>query len=274
VTRPPLGKNTGMSAFKTGSLASPVRLIKTTPRVVLDAQLAWQGPFEHVYAKVMPVIERSIEAVCTWIALEVELPVPEPRFLRMPRSRMPKGHPWPFAEQPEEFVFATVAIESAQQLLRLEDDVTARLLDKWPLLAAAAAFDQLIANDDRTKGNILLGPRQDLWLIDHARALGGAGNRLFSSEVEPLVSNLFLRRIAGYPLVERQRLRPALLSSCLRLSAAVLRIPYDKLRVSEETAIQIDSYLRQRAGRLQAMVLNEIGLPDLYDSGEAQRLEH
>ena len=260
-----------MAAFKIGNLGSPVRVRKTTPHIVLDAMLAWSGPFEHVFAKLLPVNERSIEAVCAWLAREIELPVPEPRFLRVTRTRMPQGCMWPFGEASEQVVFGTVAIEQVQQLVRTDSSTVDALLDRWPALATAAAYDQLIANDDRTSGNILLGPHRDLWLIDHGRALGGGGNKLFSTEVAPLFDNLFLHRIANYKLSDRMRLRPALMTACLRLSGAVPRIPYDGLLVPDDIATQIDTFLQRRVTRLQAMILDQIGLPDLYDQGSNPR---
>jgi len=75
-----------------GTLAPPVRVVKAAPRLVLDAQLAWAGPFVHVFAKILPLNERSIEAVCAWLARQAELQAPAPCFLRMQRTRMPKGH--------------------------------------------------------------------------------------------------------------------------------------------------------------------------------------
>jgi hypothetical protein len=53
-----------VTAFKTGNLAAPIRVVKDEPDMVLDAQLAWQGPFEHVFVKLTPVNRRCIEAVC------------------------------------------------------------------------------------------------------------------------------------------------------------------------------------------------------------------
>lgn len=190
----------------------------------------------------------------------------------MQRTRVPKGYPWLFGESNEEVVFGTVAVEQSQQLIRADGASVAALIDRWPALAQAAAFDALIANDDRTEGNILLGPRGDLWLIDHARAFGGAGNRLFSTEVTPLFTNFFLQRISGYSLARRNNLRAPLMAACLRLVAAVPRVPYEELLVPEDVARQIETFLRQRASSLQSMVLSSIGLPDLYDGGNASRV--
>lgn len=265
-----------MSHPKSGSVAPPVRLLKVSPRLVLDAQLASAGPFQHIYVKVLPLPERCIEAVCAWLGREVGLPIPEPFLPLLLKSRIPKGQPWPFGEASEEYVFATLAVERAQRLVSLDSELVRRLLDRWAHLSTAAAFDQLIANDDRTEGNILLGPRQDIWLIDHTRALGGAGGRLFSTEVTPLFTNFFLHRISTFPASTRLRMRNDLVLACSKLCGAVPRIPYDALRVPDHIASQIDSYLQTRALRLQPMVLSAVGLPDLYgiDAENASQRSH
>jgi hypothetical protein len=142
------------------------------------------------------------------------------------------------------------------------------MIDKWRSLPAAAVFDQLIANDDRTEGNILLGPRGDLWLIDHGRSLGGGGQRLFSTDITPSTANFLLSRVARYPAQARVKLRPELIAVCTKLASAVSRVPYGALLVPEDIAMQIDDFLVRRVGMLQAMVLQSIGLPDLYDDGQ------
>jgi hypothetical protein len=111
---------------------------------------------------------------------------------------MPKNHAWPYGAEREALVFGTRAVEGAVPLTRVDGAAVADKLEKWSFLEMAAVFDQLVANDDRTQGNILLAPKGDLWLIDHARALGGGGQRLFSTEVLPLFNNFFLSLIAGF----------------------------------------------------------------------------
>lgn len=256
-----------MTAFARGSVATPVHIVKQTPRVVLRALRSWSGPFEPVFVKVLPVNARSIETVCAWLAREIELPAPEPMLLDMPASRMPRGCAWPFGTNTHATCFATRAVENALSLTNVSSDVSMAMIDQWGSLPAAAVFDQLIANDDRTEGNILLGPRRDLWLIDHGRSLGGGGQRFFSTDVTPSTTNFFLSRIARYPAKERVRLRPELIAVCTRLASVVTRVPYAALLVPEDIAMQIDDFLSRRVAMLQAMVLQSIGMPDLYDGG-------
>jgi hypothetical protein len=84
----------------------------------------------------------------------------------------------------------------------------------------------------------------------------------------PTTSNFFLARIASYTAQERVKLRSALLAVCTRLASAVRRVPYSSLLIPEEIAMQIDDFLSRRIFVLQAMVLQSIGLPDLYDDGQ------
>jgi hypothetical protein len=257
-----------MDGFATGSVATPIRVVKAAPRIVLRASRSWAGPFEPVFVKVLPVNARSIEAVCAWLAREIELPTPEPLMLDLPASRLPKECVWPFGSDTHAACFATRAVENALALSTVSSDVATAMLDKWASLPAAAVFDQLIANDDRTQGNILLGPRRDLWLIDHGRSLGGGGQRLFSTDVMPASPNFLLKRIAEYAPQDRVKLRPSMMAVCTRLASAVRRVPYAALLVPDEIAMQIDDFLSRRVGMLQAMMLQAIGLPDLYGDGQ------
>jgi hypothetical protein len=257
-----------MEGFLTGNVAPPIRAEKLAPRAVLFAQRqSMDVPFEPVYVKILPINERCIEAVCAWLAREINLPAPEPLLLNMLAGRMPRGGVWPFGNRSSEVCFATREVPYARALQAVASDHVGSLLDRWKRLADAAVFDLLIANDDRTAGNILVGPTRDLWLIDHARSLGGGGERLFSSAV-PISSNFFLSRIASYTAQDRVRLRPDLIAVCTKLVSAVKRIPYAALLVPEDIAMQINDFLSRRAHMLQAMVLQTIGLPDLYSPGD------
>jgi hypothetical protein len=258
--------NDVVTTVLTGTLSRPMSVVKTKPDIVLDGRLSSHGPFEHVYAKLVPVNRRCIEAVCAWIGHEVGLPLPEIRFVRVLKNRLPLGCAWPYKLNEEEWAFGSLAIEGARPLVGFDSVLAVAKVDKWSHLELAAAFDQLVANDDRTEGNILLDPKGSLWLIDHARSLGGGGQRLFSTEVLPLVNNFFLARVASYPLAERMKRRGALLSACTRLVSAAMIVPYKSLMVPADMAIQIQDFLLRRASLLQAMVFDAAGIPDMYDN--------
>jgi hypothetical protein len=264
-------QNSSMS-FLTGNLARPWHTVKTEPDVVLDATLAWQNPFEHVFVKLGSDNRRSIEAVCAWIALDVGLPTPAPRFVHVKRAHLPNGCPWRFHDANEITAFATVAIEGARQLIRMDADVLAPRFLKWNFLEMAAVFDHLIANDDRSDGNMLTDARGTFWLIDHGRSLGGGGQRFFSTDVLPSIRNFLLEKIGRLTLADRMKRRSALMSACVELAARVPRVPYERLLVPPAIATRINSFLLQRASRLQAMVLDVVGLPDMYQGENESRV--
>jgi hypothetical protein len=259
-------------SFPTGNLATPWRIVKIEPDVVLDATLAWRDPFEHVFVKLGSENRRSIEAVCAWIALDVGLPTPAPRFVHVRRARLPNGCPWRFQDANEITAFATVAVEGAMQLIRMDSDVLATKLLRWEFLEMAAVFDHLIANDDRSEGNMLIDARGTLWLIDHGRSLGGGGQKFFSTEVLPSFRNFLLEKISRQTLADRMKRRSALMSACVELAARTPRVPYERLLVPPTIATQINSFLSQRASRLQAMILDVVGLPDLYQGDNEPRV--
>ncbi len=49
------------------------------------------------------------------------------------------------------------------------------------------------------------------------------------------------------------------------------QVPYESLLVPMDISRQMDMFLVTRAERLQAMVLDGIGLPDMYDDENAQQ---
>jgi hypothetical protein len=167
-------------SFPFRSLARPWHVVKIEPDVVLEAALASNNPFERGFVKFGTEVGRSIEAVCAWIAQDVGLPCPAPRFVHVSRKNLPPGCPWKLGDAGKGTVFATMTIEYAFPLTRFDSDVMSSRLLKWKSLELAAAFDQLIANDDRSDGNMLMDPMGKLWLIDHGRALGAAGLPAFS----------------------------------------------------------------------------------------------
>lgn len=258
--------------FKTGTLANPVTVVKLHPDVVLDARLASADPFERVFVKLLDENRRCIEAVAAWIAQDVGLPSPAARFTNVHRSKIRGKCEWRFAGRDEIVAFSTVAVENAVQLIKLESSVVALRLLRWKYLELAAVFDQLIANDDRSEGNMLMDGRGTFWLIDHARSLGGGGQRLFSTEVMPSIRNFLLDKLRTLPMGDRMKRRDALTRACVELSSRVSRIPYAGLLVPEQISIQVDIFLSQRARVLQAMVLDAVGLPDLYQDPDFPRL--
>jgi hypothetical protein len=159
--------------------------------------------------------------------------------------------------------FGVAAIEGAQTLRLARTGAEPSSLLSWSQLARAAVFDHLVANDDRSADNVLIDTKGKLWLIDHARAVGGGGQSLFSNLAFPVFQNYLLTLIAGLPAAHRFAMRRELLAACADAAAAVARVPYERLLVPESIGVQIASYLSQRAFRLDSSVLHVVGIPDL-----------
>ena len=257
--------------MRTGNLANPVYVRKESPHVVLDARCSSATSIDHVFVKLLPEHLFCVETVCSWLATDAALPVPQPCAVRVPRQKLPRGCPWQFGQQDAIQGFGSQAVENALSLDRVDSSVVHERIMSWPLLELAAIFDELVANDDRSANNMLLDPHGKLWMIDHARCLGGAGQRLFSTDVAPSFRNYLLDQIAQMSFNQRLQRRNAVIRACVELASRVPRIPYAALGISDALRVQVEPYLAQRATRLRGSVLHALGLPDLYDAGDGAR---
>ncbi|MFN0314512.1 MAG: HipA family kinase [Burkholderiales bacterium] len=221
-------------------------------------------PIENAFIKLLPPNLRAIEAACAWIGRDMGLPLPEAVFVRVNRAVIRKGVDWPFPS-PEETCFGTLEVRLAQSVIKIDSAALRSLFAGWPHLLTAAVFDHLIANDDRSAANLLLDGQNSLWLIDHSRSLGGAGRSLFSDPFV-LIRNIFLEMLKAKPLAERLKMQQPLLSACAAASVAVEKVPFEGLRIEERLASQIQRFLRARSRALVAILQQELGIPDLFQS--------
>ena len=113
------------------------------------------------------------ELVCAVIGRAIGLPVPEPLIVKIRRGDLPSSR---LIDQEADatlaFGSASVGGDSCAQLLREDSEHALRLVMTWRQLLPTTAFDEWMANPDRNLGNIVFAA-QNLWLIDHAQALGG-----------------------------------------------------------------------------------------------------
>jgi hypothetical protein len=244
---------------------------KATPHVVLDARCSSATAIDHVFVKLLPEHLFCVESVCAWLAHDARLPVPESYTIKVPRQKLPRDCPWQFGNSTSIDAFGSKAVENSLSLDRIDSSVVREKVLTWPMLELAAAFDELVANDDRSENNMLLDARGDIWLIDHARCLGGAGQRLFSTEVTPSFRNYFLNQIAQMTFNQRLQRREPLIRACTEFVSRVSRVPYASLGVSDALRAQVEPYLQQRAARLGGTVLHALGLPDLYEAHNESR---
>jgi hypothetical protein len=252
------------------SLGNPIELIKSEPTVVLRGRAAQmtRGSLTPVYAKLLSQPAKAVELAAAWIGRNMGLPIPEAMLVTVRRDKLPKKAPWPFQGELET-CFASVEIPLARPVSRLDEGAVLQLLRRWTYLSRAAVFDQLIANDDRTRDNVLLDANNRFWLIDHARALGGVGKPLFS-DVFPLFRNFLLECVKDFSLRDRLARRSELSSAIGAAEESVRTVPYSSLGIDDELAAQIDDVLGRRSRALRATTLSHIGIPELFsDQGIA-----
>lgn len=143
---------------------------------------AESGPDHDVsfYLRIGPTRHIVAELVCAVIGRAIGLPVPEPFIVRVGRGDLPLSR---LIDQEAAstlaFASASVGGDSCAQLLREDSEHALRLVMTWRHLLPTTAFDEWMANPDRNLGNIVFAA-QNLWLIDHAQALGGQGAELSS----------------------------------------------------------------------------------------------
>lgn len=256
--------------FRDAKLIRPNKRVKVEPYPVIRGSVLSQAgyPIQFAYIKLLPTNLRAVEAACAWIAREMGLPLPEAIFVTVSKSMVPQNVPWPYKED-SAICFATLEIGLAQPVKNIQAEALAPLFRSWPHLLASAVFDHLVANDDRSQDNLLIDGQNAFWLIDHSRALGGAGQTPFSDPF-PSFQNIFLDLLKVKSLADRLKMQQELLSLCAAATLAVEKVPFEGLRIEEQLASQIQRFLRARVRALVAMLQQELGLPDLFQtSGQA-----
>ena len=113
--------------------------------------------------KLVPTYRIVREVVCALIAQAAGLPVLRPGVVLLDDA--------PF-ETNERFAFGTLAAPEQNLLRSMHDDAVLRSqLSRWTHLPLAIAFDEWIANSDRTVRNLLFQGASDFILIDHGEAI-------------------------------------------------------------------------------------------------------
>lgn len=114
------------------------------------------------YVKPIPLYQIVREVLCALIAQAVGLPVLRPGVVLVEDTAL-RDH--------GRLAFGTLAADT-RQLQGLRDDTVLRnQLARWQYLPLAIAFDEWIANADRTPRNLLFRGASDFVLIDHGEAM-------------------------------------------------------------------------------------------------------
>lgn len=113
------------------------------------------------YVKPLPKYQLVREVVCALVAQAVDLPVAPPGVADLDGAEVETSERFAFATLPQGFSARSMG----------DDPVLREQLSRWPGLHAAIAFDEWIANPDRTPQNLLFRGTSDFVLIDHGEAI-------------------------------------------------------------------------------------------------------
>lgn len=211
------------------------------------------------------------ELVCSVIGRAIGLPVPEPLIVRIRKGDLPGSR---LIDQTADLTLAfastSVGGDSCAQLLREDSDHALRLVMTWRHLLSATAFDEWMANPDRNLGNIVFAA-QNLWLIDHAQALGGKSADL--SALKSLQQKEFPNILAqlvesAFPPEDRSdHLRRIQLwltdkTLALDLEQAIAATGVRRWHTKRERAQLLD-FVRNRLLITHSLLCNRLGHPQL-----------
>lgn len=192
------------------------------------------GPSEVRAAiiKDVPIREVANEVLSAALALALSLPVP-PAFLAIASpSDLPTKHASKLGGSSLMFASADVTAPSVAQIMLMNGmphpaavDFVAKAMKQCGQLGEFYGFDGWAANTDRHIGNVLLGPNQQPWLIDHGRAFTGEAWK--PADLDP--SKLYRHRLKEWltPLLdntERSRLASLAAAMVPKLSALDARV--------------------------------------------------
>lgn len=211
------------------------------------------------------------ELVCAVIGRAIGLPVPEPLIVKIRKGDLPTSRLIDHeADATLAFASASVGGDSCAQLLREDSEHALRLVMTWRQLLPTTAFDEWMANPDRNLGNIVFAA-QNLWLIDHAQALGGKAAELsslkslqqhaFSNVLANLIESAFVPADRADHLKRVQRwLNDNTLA--LDLEEAVAATGVRRWHTKRERAQLLD-FVRNRLLITHSLLCNRLGHPQL-----------
>lgn len=112
------------------------------------------------------------ELACALLGRAIGLRIPRPFLAVLDSSKIPADS----ANKDTGQLFCFASQQAGRGSYSLERAIQTPVSEAALLhdLSSAAAFDELIANDDRNMGNMIYSPEsKDVWMIDHGRALTG-----------------------------------------------------------------------------------------------------
>lgn len=136
------------------------------------------GSVRQAIIKDLNLVQLCNELFAHALARRVGLPIPD-CFLGLVRSGVLAPNAAPSLEDGARIVFVSVDVKVPNMTYRWTgaDDVGRKALFEqvinWGDLGHLYAYDAWIANIDRHPGNLLLGGKNEVWLIDHGHSFTG-----------------------------------------------------------------------------------------------------
>jgi hypothetical protein len=194
---------------------------------------------------------------------EAKLPSPEPIWVLVNRSVLPKNSAWPFGNNDKAICFGTKTIPLARTMRKSASIDHASELLKWNHFSAAATFDEAIANEDRNPQNILTDGR-NYWLIDHSHAFANRYRTpgALNSESFSFTNELF-KVLAQQSSDQRMKRVPEIKSACAATSEVLMKVPYALFPKSNLMQGELTKFFNDRSQSLVALCLARLNMPEL-----------
>ncbi len=203
------------------------------------------------YLKVLPAQKMVVECLAAMLGRANDLPIPRPHIVSVSdASYLPECPLEGFTG----WVFGSSASTSPTlERMTRDEETTSRLLRGWRRAVDGAVFDCLIANEDRTRKNILWSDGPDgVGLIDHDDALPGWVMNDPRCETRNLLLDLLC---AGDDELNRRRrrlesLKAAHVYGSIEWQSFMADNVWLKVFADENTALRLLDYVLSRINHL------------------------
>jgi hypothetical protein len=250
--------------FQTGSLSRGGQPVIGCANPVFRAPVvtANAGIFD-CHVKLLGENAFYVESVCAWALAQMKLPAPEPMWIYVSRSVLPKKSPWPYGEAKATICFGTRTLAGATTVRHSTAYDMTNHLRNWEHFSATATFDEAIANDDRSEKNILTDGKKH-WLIDHSHSFGNKYGTPGALTQETFsFTNLLFKRLAAETAAQRSKRVPEIKAACAATSEALKNIPYSLMPLKNHLETDLPIYFEARLPSLVPLCLERLGIPEL-----------
>lgn len=222
------------------------------------------------YVKFCPGKELINELFTSVLARKAGLRVPRAFLVKVAASDYPHS---PAIQRvgTDALAFATEAVIGETVLRRINfrsRPACVMFLSTWDEWIDVASFDDWTANTDRNLGNLLVGARGDVWLIDHGRAFTGATWTAATLNSAIVTTNKLCHWASGHlTFAEKLAAYQRSIQAGKNFGSVDCAQAIDQSLVSKflSTAEKISllSFVQGRSGQVHDRISDALGLPGL-----------